>query len=121
LNKLKKIALSAALVFGTLVGGAVASAPAQADVEPMVAGTTVWFHRLGPNVPATIDLRNTTTAGNYHFQPYGTLRYNIAKTCPKPGWRMSYVGQYGNVNILKVDQCMVWGTSGTKDVGMHRP
>ena len=103
---MKRILTAIALSLGLLLGGAVASAPAQAEVQPMVSGSSTYFNAIDPSIPLTIDLKNTSTTGYKYLQSWNTTRNNVARTCPKNSdYRLSWSKPGGVNHLLAAGQC----------------
>lgn len=98
-----------------IVGGMGVAAPAQA-----VVGTTVSFTVLQEGIPETARVRSTNTNGNTQWQPYGTTRTNVQKTCPANSHYKLRVPAPGGYRYLKPGECRTWAASGAKVVGVFR-
>lgn len=103
---MRKSILSAVTALGLLFGGLVSSAPAHADAQPMIAGTSTRFDGLQVGIPKTIDLHNTSISGFKYLQEYATTRNNVAKTCPKSDdYRIQWFHPDGRNAMLAPGQC----------------
>jgi hypothetical protein len=108
---MKKILTGALMVLALLFG---ATATAQADVEPMTSASTVLFTNVLPDVPATIDLYNTSTTGYEYTQALHTSHTNVAKVCPKNDyWFLQWTGPTGDFHSIRPGACVVLTIPGT--------
>jgi hypothetical protein len=117
----KKILTALVATLALAFSGAAFVAPAQADVEPQVAGTSIYFDVIQDGIPKTIDLRNTSTTGYQYLQSYGTIRNNVAKTCPKnDNYKLMFVDSYGSWHYLAPGACYRPLRTGRISVGVFK-
>lgn len=140
---MRKIITAILMIAGLLLGGFVSSVPAQADVEadfqsvapqytiqdvlpqsdaePMISGSSIFFDTIQTGIPLTIDLHNTSVTGYQYLQSYGTIRNNVAKTCPKSDdFKLMFIDAQGSWHYLEPGQCYRPGRTGRISVGIFR-
>lgn len=89
------------LIFG--VG--VTATTSQAVEE--TSGSTVDFAGVGPDVPVTIDLYNTSTTGYFYQQSLYTVRHNVQYVCPKnDNWYLSWTRDGGEQQFAADGRCV---------------
>lgn len=118
----KKYFLAASAALALSFGGLVASAPAQAEeAAPMVHGSSTYFNSIDLDIPRTIDLYNTSITGYEYRQSFGTIRNNVAKTCPKnEHYRLYWFHPDGRKAILAPGQCFWPGQSVQYSIALLR-
>ena len=115
---MKKIITGIMMVLTLLFG---VTATAQADVEPMVAGSSIDFYMIQSDIPKTIDLHNTSISGYQYLQSYNTVRNNVYKTCPKSDdFRIMWVGSDDSLHLLSPGDCFYPSQDRVYPVGIFR-
>ncbi|GHH73648.1 hypothetical protein [Promicromonospora soli] len=114
---MKKFITVILVAFGLVVGGLVASAPAQA-----IVGSSVHFYEVSDGIPSDwIKLHNTGTGGTEYLQSFATTRGNVRESCPpNDNYYLYYTNPAGAFNRLNPGVCLVPIRTGTYSVGIAR-
>jgi hypothetical protein len=105
--------LAALVMLASLFGLATTQA-AQA-----LTGTSVSFTVLQEGIPETARVRNVVDGVN-QWQPYGTTRHDVDKTCPANSYYKLQVPGKGGTRLLQPGECKTWTTVGDRTVGVFR-
>lgn len=118
---MKKIITGILMVLALLFGGVGLSAPAQAEVEPMRTGSSVWFNHIDGSIPKTIDFHVVKVSGTFFYLSWQETLSNVERVCPKSDeYRLSYRNPEGTQRLLPAGDCLFPGLQGLYEVGYQR-
>lgn len=112
---MKKTLTAIAITMGMLVGGLVATAPAQA-----ASNTTVQYFSRSGGVTTSSSLRITLMNGSEVRLKYGSERRGVKKVCPAgPNTGLFYTSPRGTIVTMAKGACTTTSLGGTYTFGMY--